>query len=175
MRKIVAGFAASVDGYIEGSNKEYDWILIDKEIDFAEQAKRYDAYLLGRKTYEMMPKGGKATPGIKNFVFSTTLTKVHKNYELVSGNIDSFVTDLKQQEGKDIAVFGGATLLSSLLDARLVDEINISFIPVLLGRGKPMVDVLKEKVWLKYLKSRSYSNGTLSVTYDVQYQLNKKL
>lgn len=46
MRKIVAGFASSVDGYIEGSNGEYDWILIDKEIDFAEEAKRFDTYFL---------------------------------------------------------------------------------------------------------------------------------
>ena len=155
MRKLVAGFAASVDGYIEGPNKEYDWILIDKEIDFAEQAKRFDAYFFGRKTYEMaLPMGGKPTPGIKN-------------YELVKGELKEQVVTIKQQDGKDIAVFGGASLLASLLDLELVDEINISFIPVLLGRGKPMVDVLTQKVWLKYLLSKSYSNGTLMVTYEV--------
>ena len=53
MRKIVAGFAISLDGYIAGLNNEFDWIIIDKEIDFAEQMKRFDTYLLGRKTNEI--------------------------------------------------------------------------------------------------------------------------
>ncbi len=174
MRKLVAGFAASVDGYIEGPHKEYDWILIDKEIDFAEQAKRFDAYFFGRKTYEMaLPMGGKPTPGIKNYVFSNTLTTVDKNYELVKGELKEEVIKIKQQEGKDIAVFGGASLLASLLDLELVDEISISFIPVMLGQGKPMVDVLTQKVWLKYVRSKSYSNGTLIVTYEVIASKNK--
>ena len=175
MRKLIAGFAASVDGYIEGPNKEYDWILIDKEIDFAEHAKRFDAYFFGRRTYEMvLPMGGKPTPGIINYVFSNSLTTVHKNYELVKGDLKEQVNAIKQQEGKDIAVFGGASLLASLLDLQLVDEINISFIPVLLGQGKPMVDVLKQKVWLKYVSSRSYSNGTISVTYEVEATKSKR-
>ena len=175
MRKLVAGFAASVDGYIEGPNKEYDWIIMDKEIDFAEHAKRFDAYFFGRKTYEMvLPMGGKPTPGIKNYVFSKTLTTVHKNYELVTGDLKTQVTTIKQQEGKDIAVFGGASLLASLLDLNLVDEISISFIPVMLGQGKPMVDVLTQKVWLKYLSSKSYANGTLIVTYEIEPPKSKR-
>src|SRR5687767_13651073 len=56
MRSIVSGFASSLDGYIEGPNGEYDWILIDKEVDFAEQMKRYDAFLYGRRTYESVRK-----------------------------------------------------------------------------------------------------------------------
>ena len=44
MRKIIAGFASSVDGYIEGPNKEYDWILIDKELNIGEQMKRFDTF-----------------------------------------------------------------------------------------------------------------------------------
>ena len=175
MRKLVAGFAASVDGYIEGPNKEYDWIIIDKEIDFVEHAKRFDAYFFGRKTYEMaLPMSGKATPGIKNYVFSNTLTTVHKNYELVKGDLKEQVITIKQQEGKDIAIFGGASLLASLLDLQMVDEISISFIPVMLGQGKPMVDLLKQKVWLKYVSSRSYSNGTVNITYEVEAFKSKR-
>jgi dihydrofolate reductase len=169
MRKLVAGFAASLDGYIEGPNKEYDWILIDKEIDFAEISKRFDTYLFGRSTYEMVsPMGGKPNPGIKNYVYSKTLTTVTKNYELITSDLKQHVQQLKQQDGKDIAIFGGASLLSSLLDLRLVDEISISYIPVLLGQGKPMVDVLNKKVWLKYKSSKNYSNGTLLATYEVK-------
>ena len=58
MRKIVALFAISLDRYIAGPNNEFDWIIVDKEIDFAEQMKRYDTYFLGRKTYELTKKIG---------------------------------------------------------------------------------------------------------------------
>jgi dihydrofolate reductase len=61
-------------------------------------------------------------------------------------------------------------LLASLLNLQVVDEISISFIPVLLGKGKPMVDVLQEKVWLEFISSRRYGNGTLSVKYAVRYK-----
>lgn len=170
MRKVVAGFAASLDGYITDSNDEYDWILIDKEIDFAEQAKRFDAYFLGRKTYEAVrAMGGKASKMLKHYVFSNTLAQVEEGYTLVKEPIRNQVLQLKQLEGKDIALYGGASLLASLLDLQLVDEIIVAIIPVLLGSGKPMVKMLAEKVWLHLLNTKTYSNGTVQVSYEVEY------
>jgi dihydrofolate reductase len=171
MRKIIAGFAASVDGYIEGQQGEYDWILMNPEIDFAEQMKRFGVYLYGRKTYEMITKSRiKPVSSATHYVVSNTLTDVAKGYTLINGDIKSQLRDLKQQDGKDIAVFGGALLLASLLDLQLVDEISIVVIPVLLGSGKPMVALLKEKVWLEYATSKTYRNGTVQLTYNVIYK-----
>lgn len=171
MRKIVAGFAASVDGYIEGPNGEVDWILIDEKIDFAEEMKRFDAFFYGRKSYEVALKmGGKPQKSITNYVFSNTLKEVDKNFVLVTGDCRDEVTNIRQQEGKDIAVFGGASLLASLLNYQLVDEISLSFIPVLLGRGKPMVELLKKNVWLQFISSKRYGNGTLVIKYGVNYK-----
>lgn len=168
MRKIVAGFAASLDGYIEGPNGEYDWILIDKEIDFAEQMKRYDAFFLGRRTYEKIAgMKGPSTPGIKNYVFSNSLKEVAAPYTLIRGDIEQQVKKIKSSKGRDIAVFGGANLLASLLDLKLVDEISVAIIPVLLGKGKPMVDVLKKHIALKLTGTRAYANGTIQATYTV--------
>jgi len=170
MRKLVAGFAASVDGYIEGPNGEYDWILIDDKINFASEMKRFDAFFFGRRSYEVTKAMfSQSSPGITNYVFSNTLKNVDENFVLLSGDIRSSVEALKQQQGKDMAVYGGASLLASLLNLQLVDELSISFIPVLLGRGKPMVEVLHEKVWLRFANSRRYENGTLIVRYDVCY------
>ncbi|MFN2458799.1 MAG: dihydrofolate reductase family protein [Chitinophagaceae bacterium] len=169
MRKIVSGFAASLDGYITGANGEIDWILIDKEIDFTEEFKRYDAFFYGRITYEEVVKMGYAMPGIKNYVFSTTLKEVDKNYILVNENVEQVVKELKEQEGKDIALYGGAKLLASLLNMNLVDEISVAIIPVLLGRGKPMVNVLNKYISLELLNTKTYSNGTVRVTYNVKY------
>ncbi|MBB1283733.1 dihydrofolate reductase family protein [Flavisolibacter sp. BT320] len=170
MRKLVAGFAASVDGYIEGPNGEYDWIIIDEKIDFSAEIKRFDAFFFGRRSYEVAKAMfKKPSPGITNYVFSNTLKEVDENFTLLSGDIDSAVQAIKQQPGKDIALYGGANLLASLLNLQLVDELSISFIPVLLGKGKPMVDVLNEMVWLRFNNSRRFENGTLIVNYAVDY------
>ena len=171
MRKIVAGFASSLDGYIEGPDSDYDWILIDKEIDFTEQAKRFDTYFYGRRTYEVVsPAGTRRSAGIRNYVFSNTLTSVHHGYTLVNGHIKEKVMEIKEQAGNDIALFGGASLLASLLDLKLVDEISVAVIPVLLGNGKPMVDVLSKRVWLKLETYKKYANSTIQLTYTVHYK-----
>ncbi|HEY1023237.1 MAG TPA: dihydrofolate reductase family protein [Flavisolibacter sp.] len=170
MRKLVAGFAASVDGYIEGPDGEFDWIIIDDKIDFSTEMKRFDTFFFGRRSYEMAKAMfANPSPGITNYVFSNTLKAVDENFVLLTGDVLSAVQTIKQQPGKDIALYGGANLLASLLNHQLVDELSISFIPVLLGKGKPMVDVLTEKVWLRFNNSRRYENGTLIVNYAVGY------
>src|SRR3954466_4030362 len=172
MRKLVSGFASSLDGYIEGPNGEIDWILIDKEIDFAEQMNRFDAFLYGRKTYEAVLRmgGTKNSKGSSHYVFSNSLQSIAPGFILIKKDIRETILKMKEQPGKDIAVFGGAVLLATLLDYSLVDEISIAVIPVLLGNGKPMVDVLASRVWLSLEKSHTYSNGTVQLTYAVKHK-----
>ncbi len=168
MRKIVAGFAISLDGFIAGPNNEYDWILIDKEIDFAEQMKRFDTYFLGRKTYELTKgMGGNSMGKSKVYIFSNTLIEVEKKYHLVKGNVKETVSQIKKEKGKDIAVFGGGELLTSLLNLDLVDEISLAIIPVLLGKGIPFVREINKKLSLTLIGSKIYSNGTAQLTYTL--------
>jgi dihydrofolate reductase len=101
-------------------------------------------------------------------VFSNTLKETENGFVLLNGDIKEKVDHIRKQEGKDIAVWGGASLLASLLNLKLVDEISISFIPVLLGQGKPMVEVLNSKMWLQFKSSIRYGNGTLMVKYAVK-------
>lgn len=170
MKKLVAGFACSVDGYMEGPHGEHDWIKVDKEMNFAEQAKRYDTYLFGRRSYEALKRlGYPPSPGIRNYVFSTTLKEVDEGYTLIRGNVKEQVQRLKEAEGRDIAVYGGASLLASLLNEQLVDELSIVYIPVLLGSGRPMVELLQKRVWLTYVGARPYANGSVEVSYTVNY------
>lgn len=168
MRKIVAGFAISLDGYIAGPDNEFDWIIIDKEIDFAEQMKRYDAYFIGRKTYELTKKmGGNPMGKSKVYIFSNTLTEVEKNYHLIKENIEETVSEIKKEKGKDVAVFGGGELLTSLLNLDLVDEIGLAVIPVIIGKGIPFVREVNRKISLTLINSKTYSNGTVQLTYNV--------
>ncbi len=168
MRKIVAGFAISLDGYIAGPGNEYDWIIIDKEIDFAEQMKRFDTYFVGRKTYELTKNmGGPSIGKSKVYIFSNTLTEVEKKYHLINADVKETVNHIKKEKGKDIAVFGGGELLTSLLNLNLVDEISLAVIPVILGKGIPFVREVNKKLLLKLIDSKTYSNGTVQLTYIV--------
>jgi dihydrofolate reductase len=169
MRKIVAGFAISLDGYIEGANGEYDWIVMDKDFDLAGHMKRFDTFFFGRNSYENFLRSGNVSfPGITNYVFSNSLHRVDKNFNLLKGDIEALIMDIKKQDGKDIAIYGGANLLSSFLDLNLVDELTMSIIPVILGQGKPMVNTLKKRVYLTLVKTMKFSSGTVQLTYQVR-------
>ena len=168
MRQLVAGFAISLDGYIEGPNGEYDWITMDKEFDYASHMKRFDTFFFGRRSYLKLKESSSVSfPGIKNYVFSNSLQTGNDNFVLLNGDISKSVTQIKKQDGKDIAVYGGANLLSSLLNRNLVDELMMSIIPVVLGAGKPMVDSLKDRVNLHLIDIRKYSSGTIQLVYKV--------
>jgi dihydrofolate reductase len=168
MRKIVAGFAISLDGYIEGSHGEYDWIIMDKDFDFAGHMKRFDTFFFGKKSYDKLKQAGNVSfPGIKNYVFSNSLDTADKDFTLLRGDIHKLVMDIKEQHGKDIAVYGGAHLLSSLLDLNLIDELIMSVIPVVLGEGRPMVNTLKQRAYLTLVDTKKFSSGTVQLIYQV--------
>jgi dihydrofolate reductase len=169
MRKIVAGFAISLDGYIEGPHGEYDWIIMDKDFDFSGHMKRFDTFFFGSKSYDKLRHTSNVSfQGIKNYVFSNSLDTVDKDFTLLKGDIPKLVTNIKEQDGKDIAVYGGANLLSSLLDLNLIDELNMSVIPVVLGEGKPMVSILKQRVYLTLLETNKIFRWDSSVDLSSQ-------
>ena len=170
MRKVVYGGAMSLDGYIAGPNGEYDWILMDPDIDFAAGMDRFDTFLIGRKTFEAIRRmGGEAppTPGIRNIVFSRTLRPEDCPYP-VSDDAERVVAALREEPGKDIALFGGGELFRSLLAAGLVDEVGFAIIPVLLGGGIPLLPSPADRARLKLKKHRVYEKtGTVGLEYGI--------
>jgi dihydrofolate reductase len=170
MRKVVYGGAMSLDGYIAGPNGEYDWILMDPDIDFAAAMDRFDTFLIGRKTFEVMRRmadEAPPTPGIRNIVFSRTLRPEDCPYP-VSDDAERVVAALREEPGKDIALFGGGELFRSLLAAGLVDEVGFAVIPVLLGGGIPLLPSPADRARLKLKKHRVYEKtGTVGLEYDI--------
>lgn len=170
MRSVVYGGAMSLDGYIAGPKGEFDWIVMDPDIDFVALMKRYDTFLIGRKTYETMKGMGNAapTPGIRNFVFSRTMRTDDAPDATVSADAEAVVAGLRKESGKDIALFGGGELFRSLLAARLVDEVTVSVVPVLLGGGIPFLPPPAQRAALKLKKQRLYEkSGIVGLEYDV--------
>jgi dihydrofolate reductase len=169
MRKVVYGGAMSLDGYIAGPNGEYDWIVMDPDMDFAAMTARYDTFLVGRKTHEVMRRmagGAPATPGIRTHVFSRTLRPEDCPGATLSHDAEAVVAALRQAPGKDIALFGGGELFRSLLAAGLVDEVSVSVVPVLLGGGVPFLPAPADRARLTLLSHRVYEkSGTVKLDY----------
>lgn len=161
----------SLDGYIAGPNGEYDWIVMDPELDFAGMTAQFDTFLIGRKTFEAMGRMGndtKSTPGIQNIVFSRTLKQSDYPHVTIQSDAERVVSELRLMPGKDIALFGGGELFRSLLAAGLVDRVEVSLIPVLLGGGIPLLPSPADRATLKLRKHRLYEKtGTIGLEYDI--------
>lgn len=169
MRKLILGLAVSLDGFIEGPNGEFDWCFTDQDYGMNEFFQRVDALFIGRKSYEVMQKMGEGSvpgmPKLEEYVFSTSMTSVKKDAVLISGNAIEEARKIKNSKGKDIWLFGGASLTASLMEAGLVDEFWLSVHPILLGSGKPLFEGLKDRVLLELIDSKTYSTGLVSLTY----------
>jgi dihydrofolate reductase len=172
MRRVRFGGAISLDGFIAGPDGQFDWILMDPDIDFAAMFAQYDTLLIGRRTWTAMVAQGNAgeMPGIRCYVFSRTLRPEDcPGATLVSSDAAGVVKHLKQEPGKDIALFGGGVLFRSLLDAGLVDTVEVSLVPVLLGDGVPLLPPPYGPVRLQLTGQRLLpTTGTMSLEYAIR-------
>ena len=133
--------AMSLDGFIADQKGGYGWITMDPAIDFDAYMARFDTFVMGRGTYEVAGGGGPGLgKGTKVYVVSTTLDPAqHPKVTIISRDVEKRVADLKAEEGKDIWLFGGGVLFRTLLEAGLVDRVEVGVMPALLGQGIPLL------------------------------------
>ena len=175
MRKLILGLAVTLDGYIEGPNGEYDWCFTDQDYGLNKFFTRVDAMFIGRKSYEMLRQyadnnHGEAVPGMPamtEYVFSKTLLSVKEGAVLISEDSMAEARRIKAQPGKDIWLFGGASLTDALMKEGLVDELWMSVHPILLGSGKPLFRGHDSLTKLTLLESKTYETGLVSLRYSI--------
>ena len=172
MRRIRYCCAVSLDGYIAGPGGEFDWIVMDPEMDFAGMSEQFDTYLLGRKTFEVNGGRDKAVSGVRTFVFSRTLRQIdYKRVTIVNEGWKELVQSLREERGKDIWLFGGGSLFRTLAAEGLVDTVEVGVIPTILGGGVPLVAVPASRIGLTLQEHRVYEKtGTVGLVYSVNRQ-----
>ena len=170
MRKIILGLAVSLDGFIEGPNGEYDWCFTDQDYGMTEFYKRIDSLFIGRRSYELLlTMDNDAMPGfpkLKEYVFSTTMKDAKPGVIIINDDIKKNIEKIKHEPGKDIWLFGGASLTSSLLNLDLVDEMSLAIHPIILGSGKPLFSDIKKRIPLDLMDTKTYSSGLVTMVYS---------
>jgi dihydrofolate reductase len=170
MRRIWYCVAMSLDGFIAGPKGEYDWIPAEPEIDWGAFMDRFDAVLMGRRSYEaaLATPGGGAMPGMRTYVFSRTLRpEDHPGVTIVRDNAPPALASLRQAPGKEIWLFGGGDLFRSLLEIGEVDMIEVGLVPILLGQGVPFLPGLDLVARLRLIETRRYPTGIMMLTYEL--------
>lgn len=170
MRKVTFGLANSLDNFSAREDHSVDWLRWSSDV--ADIGKEFwttiDTVLIGRRTYEVGVRLGSAVyPGVKNYVFSTTVTEA-PGAEIVSGDPAAFVRELKQQEGKGICVMSGGALAAPLFEAGLIDEVGLNIHPILLGRGIPLFHAMTKPIELELLECRTLQKECVLVRYRVK-------
>lgn len=181
MRKIIAAFRVSVDGFIEAADGNQDWV--DSWGDIFEIIPQIDTCILGGGMYPgyegywsavaanphgILPTGkapvaneisyahfAEKTPHI---VLSTKLKEVKWKNTRIVRNVEE-IRNLKEQSGKDIYAVGGPTFVSSLIKLRLIDELRLLINPIILGGGKALFKDVTERRVLKLTDARQFESG----------------
>jgi len=178
MRKLKLQMHMSLDGFVAGLNGELDWMIrsndgrrfINSLIDSS------DTILMGRKMTDgfmnyweniagNQPESPEFTFAKKmvdtpKVVFSQTLDKsAWTNTVLAKGNLTDEIANLKNQNGKDLLVYGGADFVASLIKENLIDEYNLFVHPVILGKGMTIFDKTENRLNLKLIESKRFDGG----------------
>jgi len=188
MRKLIFFMHCSLDGFISGLNGEMDWIHVDDEIfDFVPTlTDKADAALYGRVTYEMMqsywPTAGDQPNASKHDIeHSVWYKKVSKvvlsktiseeglvNTIVIGDQLADNINQIKNQDGKNILIFGSPSASNSLLALGLIDEFWLLVNPILLGHGIPLFTADYDTIKLKLIESKTFTSGVIALHYETK-------
>ncbi|MFE5328908.1 dihydrofolate reductase family protein [Embleya sp. NPDC056575] len=181
MRKITAGLFISLDGVVEAPD-QWHFPYFDDEMGAAVGAllETSDTLLLGRKTYDSFAGAwpereaaggddaafGKAIGDARKIVVSRgEPTFTWRNSEQLRGDVVSAVTALKDEPGADISISGSVSIVRLLLDAGLLDELNLFVHPIAVRTGMRLFTEGEGSIPLRLISSKAFGSGVLHLVY----------
>jgi dihydrofolate reductase len=170
MKKLRFNAAVSLDGFIARPNGSYDWIINDNSIDFSALYDEFDTIVMGRKTYEVLQNNPpeESIERMKKYVVSSTLRSDDNNkITIINHNVNEKIAEIKTYSGKDIWLFGGGILFRYLLDAGLVDTIELAVMPILLSEGIPLLPPGRNSPRLHLRNSEILQSGIVILKYGL--------
>lgn len=185
MRNVLFVMHTSIDGFVAGPKGEMNWINLDEAMfDFVgTMTDQSDTALYGRVTYEMMqsywPKAGEKPNATKhdkehsnwyNNVSKVVLSKTLReaglpNAKVIGDRLSENINQLKQQDGKNIIIFGSRGACQSLLYEGLIDEFWLFVNPIILGKGMPLFKDITGTTKLKLIESKTFAGGVIALHY----------
>lgn len=180
MKKVICQLSVSLDGFFEGPEHQLDWHLVDEEFNAyaIETLRASRTLIMGRHTYELMagywPTAEGNHPVVKDLmnqtpklVFSRTLKAVDwQQSTLAVGSPAEETARLKRGRGGGLLWVGGSSLAAAFLEQGLLDELRLIVTPVLLGKGRTVLDAITRRHSLKLLSARSFKSGSVILAYQ---------
>ena len=181
MRKVVASEFISLDGVVESPDQWHFPYFNDQMAEAIGAAMAAsDAMLMGRVLYQEWaefwpkqdPEENPVAPrmnGVRKYVVSKTLEEPldWQNSTLIGDeNVAEEITRLKEQPGKDISISGSPTLVRSLLEEDLLDELRLMVHPIVVGSGKRLFEDGGDQKALQLVDSKTFSTGVLYLSYQ---------
>ena len=185
MRKVIFSIPITIDGFIEGPNRELDWVTADDDLHnyYAKLLINAGIILYGRVTYELMVRYwpmatndpsipdamaqfANALNPLPKIVFSNTLQHVSWNTTVMKSVNPDEIKKMKSLPGGDIMLGGGATLAQTFLQNGLVDEIQLMVQPVVLGDGKALFRGIGAGMKMNYMWSQTFPSGAVALCYQ---------
>lgn len=174
-RKVILYIAVSIDGFIADTQGGIDFlgeVTVDKPVSDDSYERFYetiDTVVMGRTTYQQVVE--ELSPdhypyeGAKSYVLTTQQhLKAKEGVQFVNASVVSLIERLLAEEGGNIWLVGGASLIAPLIKADLIDEYNLTTVPVILGQGISLFEGNSTKRQLK-LKEITAVNGMSSQVY----------
>jgi dihydrofolate reductase len=184
MRKVIASIFVSLDGFMVGPNEDMSWVMDNFNDEMGKYADKLqqsmDLILLGRVTYEIMNKvwpfqtestwpGADRMNNISKVVFTKSLETVewgkYDNARLVRDILPVGIEKMKKRPGKDMVIYGSASIVQTFTQLGLIDEYQLLVHPVILGSGKPLFKDIAKPVILDLMKMENYKNGVVVMYY----------
>jgi dihydrofolate reductase len=174
MKKIILYIAASLDGRIAESDGGLEWLTgfpnpEKTDYGYKDLLASVDTVIMGGKTYRELLNMDVIWPYKQQTTYVVTRGWTEKantgNVQFITDNIIETISTIRNEQGKDIWLVGGGELISMLLSANLIDEIQICYVPVILGKGIPLFPEQSKKSEWELTESIVYNSGILKVNY----------